>query len=300
MENNTAKHFVLQLGSVITLYLSISFLIVLLFSIINLLVPDSVEYYYQIESNSSSVRLGIAMLIVFFPTYLILTRKINVIRRHEDNTTYLGLTKWLMYLSLLIGGGVILGDLVALILTFLEGELTTRFLLKAAVLFLVVGGAFYYYLQDARGFWLSREKASKGYALGMTIVVGLSLIAGFFYSETPAQVRDIRLDEEQITNLRDIQFQIENYLTTNGTSSLPTTLEESYNDFPVPAAPEDREAYSYEVTAKGFNLCATFSTDSQTNSEIMYARPFDPSYPIKNSENWNYKQGRYCFERIIQ
>ncbi|HMO78070.1 MAG TPA: DUF5671 domain-containing protein [Candidatus Paceibacterota bacterium] len=299
MENNTAKHFVLQLGSVITLYLSISFLIVLLFSVINLVVPDAIENYWQIESNSSSVRLGIAMLIVFFPTYLILTRQVNVIRRREDNSSYLGLTKWLMYLSLLIGGGVILGDLVAVILAFLEGELTTRFLLKAGVLFLVVGGAFYYYLQDARGFWLTRENASKSYAYGMTFVVVLSLAAGFFYSETPAQVREMRLDEEQITDLRDIQYQIENYLAMNGTSSLPTTLEGFYSDFPVPTAPENREPYSYESTAKGFKLCATFSANYNMDSEMMYGRPYDSTYPIKNPDNWNYKQGRYCFERVV-
>lgn len=302
MENNTAKHFVLQLGSVITLYLSVSFLIVLLFSIINLVIPDAIEGYWEIESNSSSVRLGIAMLIVFFPTYLILTRQINVIRRHEDNSTYLGLTKWLMYLSLLIGGGVLLGDLVAVILAFLEGELTTRFILKAAALFLVVGGSFYYYFQDARGYWLSREKASKLYALGMAIVVVLSLITGFFYSETPAQVRELQLDEKQITDLRDIQSQIENFVAINGTSSLPSTLDEFFTDFPVPTAPEDREAYSYELTDTGFKLCATFSTDSKINLDTTYARPYDAAYtyPIKNGENWNYKQGRHCFERIIQ
>jgi hypothetical protein len=77
MENNTAKHFVLQLGSLITLYLSIAFLLVLLFNIINLLYPDAVDSYWQIESSSEGVRLGIAMLLVFFPTYLILTRKVN-------------------------------------------------------------------------------------------------------------------------------------------------------------------------------------------------------------------------------
>lgn len=300
MENNTAKHFVLQLGSVITLYLSISFLIVLLFSIINLVVPDAIDNYWQIESSSSSVRLGIAMLIVFFPTYLILTRQVNELRRSEDSSTYHGITKWLMYLSLLIGGGVILGDLVAVILAFLEGELTMRFLLKAGVLFLVVGGAFYYYLQDARGYWLSREKASKGYALGMTLVVLVSLIAGFFFSETPGQVREMRLDEEQITDLRDIQWQIESFLAVGSTSTLPTTLEEVYKEFPVPTAPEGREAYSYEVTDTGFSLCATFSANSNLNSEMMYSRPTDPGALIKNSENWNYKQGRYCFERVTK
>ncbi len=298
MENNTAKHFVLQLGSVITLYLSVSFLIVLLFSIINLVVPDAFEGYWHIESNSSSVRLGIAMLIVFFPTYLILTRQINVIRRREENATYLGLTKWLMYLSLLVGGGVILGDLVAVILAFLEGELTMRFMLKAAVLFLVVGGAFYYYLQDARGYWLSREKASKSYAVTMSVVVLFSLAAGFFYSETPAQVREMRLDEEQVNSLREIQWKVQEYIAINGTSSVPTTLEEIYIDFPVPTAPEDREAYSYERTNSGFKLCATFSADSK--NDLGMTGYIDSTNPIKNAENWNYKQGRYCFERTVR
>lgn len=298
MENNTAKHFVLQLGSVITLYLTISFLIVLLFSIINLVIPDAIEGYWQIESNSSSVRLGIAMLIVFFPTYLILTRQINVIRRREDNSTYLGLTKWLMYLSLLVGGGVILGDLVAVILAFLEGELTTRFILKAAVLLLVVGGAFYYYLQDVRGYWLSREQASKSYAFVMTIVVLASVITGFFYSETPSQIREMRLDEEQVGSLREIQWKIQEHLAINGTSSLPTTLDEIYTDFPVPAAPEDREPYTYERTNSGFKLCATFFADAKIDPNMTGYQ--DPANPIKNAENWNYKQGRYCFDRIIK
>jgi hypothetical protein len=48
----------------------------------------------------------------------------------------------LVYLSLLVGGGVLLGDLVAIILAFLNGEITTRFILKAGVLLVVVGAAF--------------------------------------------------------------------------------------------------------------------------------------------------------------
>ena len=50
-ENQTAKHFVLQLGSLITLYLSIGFLLVLLFSIINLIYPDAAEGYWRLETG---------------------------------------------------------------------------------------------------------------------------------------------------------------------------------------------------------------------------------------------------------
>ncbi len=300
MENNTAKHFVLQLGSLITLYLSVSFLIVLLYAVINLLFPDATEYYYDIESATSSVRLGIAMLIVFFPAYLALTRRVNVIRRKETNTTYLGLTKWLMYLSLLIGGGVLLGDAVAVILAFLEGELTTRFLLKAGVLLVVVGAAFFYYLQDARGYWLNKEKASLYYALGMTVVVATSIVTGFFHTETPSEVREMRLDETQISDLQQIQWKLEENLRVSS-STLPATLEEAFSGFEVPQAPEDREAYTYEVTKKGFNLCATFSRDSADQGDKFAAQPYyDPAMPIKNGENWSYKQGRYCFERVVR
>lgn len=300
MENNTAKHFVLQLGSLITLYLSISFLLVLLFSIINLLYPDAVENYYQIEGDTSSVRLGIAMLIVFYPTYLILTRKVNTFRRAEANNNYLGLTKWLMYLSLLIGGGVLLGDLVAIILGFLNGELTTRFLLKALVLLAIVGAAFYYYLQDARGYWIKREKISIYYALAMTVVVIGTLLTGFFHTETPTQVREMKLDDTQVQDLQQIQWRIQEALSIS-TSTLPSSLEEIYAGFPVPKAPEDREAYTYEATTAGFKLCATFSRDSaDINGDMMYKPVIEPSMLIKNPDNWSYKAGRYCFDRIIK
>ena len=301
MENHTAKHFVLQLGSLITLYLSIAFLLVLLFNIINILYPDAMEAYYQIESSRDGVRWGIAMLLVFFPTYLILTRKVNQIRRQDTGSAYSGFTKWLVYLSLLVGGGVLLGDLVAVILAFLNGEITTRFLLKAGVLLLVVGAAFYYYVQDARGYWATREKMSIYYAGAMSIVVLSALVIGFNHIQTPAQVREMKLDETQVMDLQNIQFRIEDYVRVN--NALPATVEELYVGVEAPVAPEDREAYSYKITEKGFELCATFSYPSQNPD--MYAYPTEVSpelaktMQIKGGNNWDHKEGRYCFERVV-
>ena len=297
MENNTAKHTVLQLGALITLYVSISFLVVLLFSIINLRFEDAAESYWQIESSTSSLRVAIAMLLVFFPTYLALTRQVNKNRRTETNSAYLGLTKWLLYLSLLVGGGVLLGDAVAVILSFLEGELTTRFVLKAAVLMLIVGAAFYYYLQDARGYWLTREKESKLYGLAMAVVVTAAIVMGFFNSQTPNTIREMKLDETQISDLQQIQWKIEEALAVSS-STVPASLEEAYDGFPIPEAPEDRAAYSYEVTEQGFNLCATFSRDSNTEQE-MWGPTFDKTALIRNGNSWQYKEGRYCFERVV-
>lgn len=297
MEHNTAKHFALQLGALISLYLSIAFLLVLIFGIINLLFPDAAEGYWAIESAGSSVRLGIAMVIVFFPTYVILTRIVNSLRRAEPEGKYLTLTKWLIYLSILVAGITLLGDLVAVVMAFLNGEITTRFILKAVALLLVVGAAFQYYLLDAKGYWLSNEKKSIIYGAGASVLVLVALLYGFLNIETPGEVREMKLDEKQVTDLQNIQYQISDYYAIN--DKLPDSLEQLAKDTTVPKAPELREPYTYEVTAKGFNLCARFAKKSPLNEFSQAGFMSDKTSLILNPDNWDHKDGEYCFERVI-
>lgn len=301
MENHTAKHFALQLGSLVSLYLSLSFLLVLLFGLINLLYPDATNGIYEIESASSSVRIGIAMVLVFFPTYLTLTRLVNSNRRNSKDNKYLGLTKWLIYLSLLIGGGALLGDLVAVIMTFLEGEITVRFILKALSVLLVVGAAFYYYVLDAREYWNTREKQSIIFAGITTMFVLMSVGFGFSHIETPATVREKKLDQTQISDLQQMQWQIQDYVSIN--SELPKDIEQAYttNGIKVPTAPEARSAYRYEITDKGFSLCADFAQPS-TGDEFMYGPSrvdITNEKQILNPDNWSHGAGEVCFERVV-
>jgi hypothetical protein len=301
MENHTAKHFVLQLGSLITLYLSLGFLIALVFSTITIFYPDAAAGSWEAESASQSVRLSIAMLVVFFPTYLYLTRKVNLQRRESGSDAYTGLTKWLVYLSLLVGGGVLLGDMVAILLAFLNGELTSRFILKALFLLVLVGSAFYYYLKDARGYWNTREKASIMFGAGMALVVVASIIVGLMNIESPAVVREVKLDNAQITDLQQIQWRIQDKLAVSSTT-LPSTLEEIYVEFEAPTAPEGREAYSYELTETGFKLCATFAGESSdiNQSYPNYGYEKGMYMTIVNPDDWAHKAGRYCFERVVK
>ena len=299
MENQTPKHFVLQLGSLISLYLSLGFLLSLLIGVINVQFPDATEGYWAIEAGTQAVRLGIAMVVVFFPTYLILTRLVNQLRRKEKNSSYLMLTKWLVYLSLLVGGGILLGDLVAVIMGFLEGDITLRFIYKALSVLVVVGAALHYYILDARGYWLSNERSSKMYGYAAMVLVGIILAIGFSHIETPNSVREMKLDEKQVMDLQNIQWRLQEHLLTS--SSTPATLTELYKEFDVPQAPEDRPAYKYEPTDKGFKLCATFSHDSvHPEGEYGMGRDMTSPMPIKNGENWSYKAGEYCFDRVVK
>jgi Domain of unknown function (DUF5671) len=295
MENHTAKHFVLQLGSLASLYVSLGFLLSLLFSIINISFPDAIDDYWTIESAHSTVRLSIAMLVVFFPTYLYLTRTVNNIRRTESDGMYLSLTKWVVFLSLLVGGGVLLGDLVAVLLAFLEGEITQRFILKAFAVLVVVGAAFHYYILDTKGYWTKNEQKSVMYAIGAILVVLASIGYGFAHIETPSAVREQKLDAQQVTDLQQLQWRIQDHSLTNGT--LPGTLEELGNGA-VPTAPEDRPAYKYVVIEEGFELCATFAQESKEN-EFFGSTAVMEKGLIKNPDNWQHGAGDVCFKRIV-
>ncbi|MEN9921001.1 MAG: hypothetical protein RL538_894 [Candidatus Parcubacteria bacterium] len=296
MENHTAKHFVLQLGSLVSLYLSLSFLLVMAFGVINIMFPDAANGYWETESAHQSVRFGIAMVIVFFPTYLVLTRRVNELRRKEEAGAYLSLTKWLVYLSLLIGGGVLLGDLATVIMTFLEGELTQRFILKAAAVFIAVGAAFHYYILDARGFWLKNKEKSVQFAAGVIVVVLASLANAFTMIETPTEVREGKLDQTQVTDLQQIQYRIQDYYVVN--EKLPDTLA-TLGEPTVPTAPEGRPAYRYGIVESGFELCATFAQESTENEFMGTPAVMMEKGLIRNPDSWQHGVGETCFERII-
>lgn len=301
MENHTAKHFALQLGSLASLYLSLAFLLVLVFAAINIAIPDATDSSWQLENYQSQVRLGFAMVLVFFPTYLILTRLVNTSRRQDPAGSYLGLTKWLIYLSLLVGGAVLLGDLVAVILAFLEGEVTERFILKALAVLLVIGTAMTYYLLDARGYWLHNQLHSQRFGLGATLVVLVCLIAGFSLIEGPGTARERALDQEQVRDLEMIQREIASYLAV--TDELPSALSELTTPINLPTAPADRADYTYTRTDDGFRLCATFATASRPDQSLRN-RPLDPSNSsrpmIINPDEWSHEAGEVCFERFVR
>ncbi len=295
---NTAKNFAMQLGSLVSLYVSLSALIVLLFGIINIKFPDpALDYYYTFGGDASSVRFSIALLVIFFPTYLILTRFVNKIRRVEHGT-YLTLTKWLIYLSLLVGGGVLLGDLVLILNNFLNGDLTTRFVLKAIAFFLVVGTAFVYYLFDAKGYWQAHEKTSIKYGGIVSVVVLVALISGFMKIETPAQVREMRIDQAQVNDLQIIQNRIEEFYTRNNT--LPASLTELYTGLVAPIASAERVAYRYNVVDKTtYQLCAEFAYPTQKSvHEYSMAATRKGEFYTRDFA-WDHGTGEKCFERKI-
>lgn len=302
----TAKDFFLQLGTVVTFYASAIALVTLLFEAINAAYPKitSAYQYYSYPSISFQV----ATLIVAFPLFLFLSRLLQKGYTSDPSLREAPVRRWLAYITLFLAGGIVAGDFIALIYTYLDGQvLTDGFLFKVLVLVVIAGGIFLYYLREIRNVISVRERnAWRAFALAFIIA---SIISGFSTIGSPATQRALRYDAQRISDLQSIQWQIVNHFQQKG--SIPSALSElvdPISGYQIPLDPETSASYEYTLigqSAKAFELCATFSrptsrysvngiTVSPAIPKVSYAEPIG-----KVSENWQHEAGRTCFSRSI-
>ena len=180
----TPKDFFLWAGAMVALYGSVISFITLLFEYINYVFPDPLAYYYS-DPFSGSIRFAMASLIVLVPVALAL---LSVIRRDiaaDKHKNDLWVRRWALFLTVFIAGAAVVGDLITLINYFLGGDITTRFVLKVAVLLLVAGAVFLHFLADLRGYWNENPGRAKivGYAAGLVVV--LAILSGFLIMGSP-------------------------------------------------------------------------------------------------------------------
>ena len=302
----TPKDFFLWVAAIAALYASTVSLLALWFAYIDRLVGTVNPY---MDPFSTGMRIAVASLIIIFPLYLFFTRILhNDIRRHAEKRE-LWIRRWLLMLTLFGAGVTMVVDLIVLLNMFLGGEeLTTAFLLKVASVLVVVGGVFWYYLNEVRGMWEKEQGRSQMVAGVAMLVVVASVVAAFFIIGTPRELRLMRYDQEKVYALQNIQSQVTTYWQQKQT--LPKTtddLKDPLSGFIVPVDPQSAEdakfAYEYRPTGpKTFEVCATFNQES---SSVAVAEDMKPrvAYPIgyygPETEYWVHKAGRECFARTI-
>ena len=146
MTKNLPRDVFLYLLSIITLVASAVSFGILVFQYINIYFPDIIaDYYISPSSYYGSIRQALATLIVIFPVYVWVSRFLKKDIKENSEKRDLKIRKWLLYFTVFVAALVVIGDLVALINTFLEGELTMRFILKVLAIFFIAGSAFSYY-----------------------------------------------------------------------------------------------------------------------------------------------------------
>jgi len=314
----------LSLGVLISLIVSVVSFFNLAFEILDKKFPDVLNAIYQYGYSSfqfEGARTFLAMLIIMFPTFLILTyfwkKKENKGLGDNDQAV----RKWLSYIVIFLSVLIAIIDLIILVRYFVSGEITIRFILKVIIALAGAKMVLYYFVPEI---WeIKWKKFFKASAICFSIVMVLVLIIWtFFVIGSPLKQRQLQLDEKRVGDLQNIQMQIINYWQQK--EKLPETLKDIANPlsgFSLPVDPEFEKGKTYEYIQKDklkFELCAEFSlpmpkgwqeyqnyykggvmpmatTDvvSETVSNVSYP------YPSGVNDSWDHQTGRTCFERTI-
>ncbi len=119
-------------------------LVSLSFNLINRWFPEPAELA-QGFYNLSAMRFSIASLVVFLPLFLVLNQRANTATRADPGKRRSLVRKWFGYITLFLASIALLGDLIAVVYAFLNGDLTLRFAAKSVVVAVVAGAVFFYF-----------------------------------------------------------------------------------------------------------------------------------------------------------
>ncbi|MBX9765512.1 hypothetical protein K2X83_02635 [Patescibacteria group bacterium] len=295
----TPKDFFLWLGAMVALYVSAVSLILLSHTYIEVWFPDLAVVYG--DPYSGPIRFAIASLVVMFPLFIWFLRMLHQDIQKTPEKKEIWVRRWLVMLTLFIAGLAMAIDVIILINTYLQGDVTTRFALKALSVLVILLGVFWYFLEELRGTWERKVALSTGIGIGVSLIVAVAVVASFFIIGSPETARHMRYDDQKVADLQNIQWQLVNFWQLKQT--LPESLEElkdPIGGYTVPVDTQTGESYRYERTSNSsFKICAIFNAPSRetmrTDSSPMRPLPaIDPS-----NENWIHGVGETCFDRTV-
>lgn len=143
----SAREAFMYLVMFLTLYVSAISFGTLLFQFINYSYPDVAQYY---DRNIQVIRQAVSSMIIAYPVFLFVSWRLRRAITKDPEKRSSRIRKWLTYFTLFIAAGIIIGDLIALVSNFLNGDLSLRFILKVLVVGGIAGAIYGYYFWDLR------------------------------------------------------------------------------------------------------------------------------------------------------
>jgi hypothetical protein len=297
------KDFFLWLGVLITLYSSLIAFFTLIFDYINTAFPDPLSYVS--DPYGGAIRSAMATIIVFVPILLglLVTIRRDIVR--EPGKANIWVRRWTLVFTIFLATATGAVTLIILINTFLGGEITTRFILKSLVVLLVAVLIALHFLADLWGYWTLHRRKANYVGAGAGALAIMTIIAGFLIIGSPKHIRDLRLDQQRVSDLQNIQYNVISYWQLK--RELPPSLEQ-LNDPLVggstPVDPVTHQAYEYRATAPlRFELCATFAANSIPEAGSCGSYPSascaSPRGDLSADGALTHAAGHTCFSRTI-
>ncbi len=325
MESKTkALDVFMYLGIFISLIVSVTNIIQILFTAIERKFTDVLEVGQYVDMYGSDMRMAIASLVVMFPIYLVLSMYVSRDIKKFLFKRDLLIRKIFIYTTLFATAATLLGSLVATIYTYLGGELTVRFELKALTVFVIAAAVGGYYLYALRRDYTKKTMVPNIIAAASALFVFASLVWSVSIIGTPAEMRLKRIDDARLNDVSRIQQEIFNHFQS--TDKLPkdlSELDDAFQGYVVPKDPVTGAVYEYRVlqqpvvkatavvgkkeltTPAIFEICATFETERKYDDRgtpVFADKMYSASnyyYSGDTSAFWNHGVGKTCFKRVI-
>lgn len=271
-----------------TLYVSAYNLGAIAFHYIERVFPDPAETAYA-DYTRQAIRWALSSVIVASPVFLYVSWVVERSVRRDPGKRRSNVRRWLMYVTILVAAGVLIGDFITLISNALGGELTIRFVLKVLVVAAIAGTVFGYYLSDLR---LEETKSiadDRGWKGGIAAAAVVAIVAatsgGLVMIGSPSEERLRRLDARRIRDLQEIEQAVSVYYGRY--QRLPVSLAELSGEAGMVFATRDPASLAYEyrsVDGRNYEICANFERQSSRS----------PQYGAASF--WSHGQGRQCFQ----
>ncbi len=249
------------------------------FQIVNALFP---EVYSGISQGT--LKTGFSFVLVASPLVFFFGRKLHLALLEKKIPLESAVRRWLEYAALFFAAATFMGDIAATLTAFLNGELTTRFLLKSLILFVIAGGIFWFFLWDLREENLEhRKKKAPILFSGFLVFALLAITAGLTFLESPTTARNRRIDNETESNLTSVKYAVQDFYQTR--DKLPLDLSELEKD---PTFSGRFDAENLEYTKKNdreYELCANFLNDNSSDDDYR---------------EWVHLIGKSCFPIMVE
>ncbi len=287
----------MNIAMMLSLATAITSLVLLVETLVDTVLPDQFNCGCDMTSD---ITIHVATLIIAAAFFFYLTWKM---RKEEAAVPLHHTSKFhqvMVYLALFLSGLTIAYSVIDILQSTLYYGFTFAVVIKLALLVLIFGSVFGYYLSDIRNAGdLTHSKLAKASWWVIIAVMLGATIGAFIVVGSPSFQKGKRFDEIRLDALQSIKSDIDDTFSDSD-MALPSKLSDMYSPdyMNMLLDPEYNQPYGYTVTGPGtYDLCATFSTSSDD-----YAVKLNKVYG-GNAKNyldpWAHEAGYTCFHETV-
>lgn len=291
--NSAAKFAFFYLLSLVALIFLATSVGMILFQLINKFIADPVGVSEPF--NQDSLKFAISALIIAAPIYFVTVGQINKSLFAGRLDPESGVRRWLTYLILFIASVVMIGWLIGVLNTYLNGDLTLKFGLKGLVSIVLAGSIFSYYFHDIRRDKVAGviDKTIRWAFYGAVAVAAAALVAALFIVESPRAARDRKSDELLLNRFDQIDQSLNSYFIEKRKlpDSLEVLVQEKWiSDQSILGIPGTDKKIEYKPGKdKVYELCADFKA---SNKDLKAVSPY-------YSSRWLHDAGYQCLTQRL-